>query len=128
MRAEGLQRAMDQLEELTRQHREVVAQALSDEADLTLRLAQENVPIETGALSDSAIAYPVETAGDKLSVKVGFGGPSAPYAGIVHEKLSIQHPNPPRGAKFLSRAVDELSSKFPERMGGAVEQLKSKVL
>jgi bacteriophage HK97-gp10 putative tail-component len=123
-----LDAAMRQLDELQRQYREVVAQALSDDADLTLRLAQELAPIDTGNLVDSAIAYPVEAEGDKLSVKIGFGGPSAPYAGIVHEKLSIHHPNPPRGAKFLSRAVDELAPKMPERMARAIEQLKSRVL
>jgi hypothetical protein len=98
---------------------EELEQALADEADLILRLAQEFSPLATGELVDSALAEPVEREGDVLSVRVGF---HAGHSIVQHEDLSLRHGGGVRGAKYLQRAVDELSPTSGERLARAFER------
>lgn len=74
--------------------------AIYQEAEAVMTLSkQEYVPVDTGALRASGhVEPPVRTAGGG-SVALGFGGPSAPYAVIVHEDLTKRHPV--GGAKYL---------------------------
>lgn len=62
-------------------------------------------PVETGALRASGIVEPPEWRGDTVTVRLGFGGPAASYAYIVHEDLMAHHPV--GHAKYLEGTVRE---------------------
>lgn len=44
------------------------------------------VPVDTGSLRDSGTVTPPLELGNTVSITLGYGGASAPYAAIVHEK------------------------------------------
>lgn len=54
-------------------------------ADQVEAEASSTVSVETGALRDSGERQPTEQDGERHISRVTFGGPSAPYAGIVHD-------------------------------------------
>lgn len=53
--------------------------------------AQGLAPVKTGALRGSGYVAEPERVGDTVRVEMGFGGPAAPYALIVHEDLNAFH-------------------------------------
>jgi hypothetical protein len=67
--------------------------ALFQEANVILTASkQDYVPVDTGALRASGFVEPPVVTPEGGSVTLGFGGPSAPYAVIVHEDLTKRHP------------------------------------
>lgn len=50
------------------------------------------VPVDTGALRASGYVTPPTISLTRASVELGFGGPAAEYAVIVHEDLTKRHP------------------------------------
>jgi hypothetical protein len=44
------------------------------------------VPVDTGSLRNSGTVTPPKESGNTVSITLGYGGASAPYAAIVHEK------------------------------------------
>jgi hypothetical protein len=127
MSLSGFEEAQRQLQELQERTLEALKVGMAEEGDLLARVAQELCPIESGALVDSALVYPVEQKGDVLTCGVQFGGPSAPYAVVVHEDLEAHHPDPNRRAKFLTRAEDELSPGRSERLVRVIDRERSKL-
>lgn len=72
---------------------EAIAGVLTREAEAVITAAkQQYVPVETGALRASGFVAPPHVSGHRVAVVMGFGGPSAPYALIVHEDLTKRHP------------------------------------
>ena len=70
-------------------------------------------PVDTGALRASGhVQGP--TLGPEVAVTLGFGGPSAPYAVYVHERLDLRHPV--GQAKFLEEPFKAKASQIPERI------------
>lgn len=66
---------------------------LYEEAETIIGLAKEQyVPVDTGALRGSGFVEPPVQTGDRVEVRLGFGGPAAPYALTVHEDLTAYHP------------------------------------
>lgn len=60
--------------------------ALYQEAETIMTASKRDyVPIKTGALRNSGTVYLPEEMPDRVQVRLGFGGASAPYAAIVHE-------------------------------------------
>lgn len=53
---------------------------------------QNYVPVDTGALRASGFTEGPEVTGPFIAMTLGFGGPSASYAVIVHEDLTKRHP------------------------------------
>lgn len=85
-------------------------------------LSQKYVPVETGALKASGEeVYRPDRFGGVGTIF--YGGPTAPYAGIVHEDLTKRHAEP-TCAKFLERAVresrDAMSALMRAHLGGSV--------
>ena len=62
----------------------------------TLRIT----PVDTGNLRASGHVTNPVVNGTVVSTEIVFGGDSAPYAFIVHERLDVYH-RPPTQAKFL---------------------------
>lgn len=80
-----------------------VREGLLDCLDLIFDDSQRRVPKETGDLAASAKKM-THGAGFLFSAWIEYGGPSAPYAWIVHEDVVAEHA-PPTQAKYLSDAV-----------------------
>jgi hypothetical protein len=53
-------------------------------------------------------------------VVVGFGGPAAPYALVVHERTDLNHPE--GEAKFLENAFYRWRSGWKEKVAADVRQ------
>ena len=91
--------------------------------------AQDNCPVETGDLQASAHTIFVEgprgvTATVVFNATTPDGGSS--YALAQHERLDFKHPNPPnappRGAKYLERALTEVERDFTARIAEGVDR------
>lgn len=66
-----------------------IAQALREFGEAVLTDAKTTyVPVDTGALRASGFVEGLDAEG---TVLLGFGGPAAPYAVIVHEDLTVTH-------------------------------------
>lgn len=71
---------------------QAVAAALFQEAEVIMAASkQDYVPVDTGALRASGHVQSPRTVGTQTLVELGFGGPAAPYAVIVHEDLTKRH-------------------------------------
>lgn len=99
--------------------------ALFQEAERIMTASkQDYVPVQTGALRASGfVDEPVLTATGG-SVTLGFGGPAAPYAVIVHEDLTKRHPV--GQAKYLEvplrAAIQGMAGVLKQRVGDAIRQ------
>lgn len=94
-------------------------------ASQVLTVSQRDyVPVETGALRASGFVEPPITRGAETSVTVGFGGPAAPYAVIVHEDLTKRHPV--GQAKYLElplrAALEGMPAVLTQRQNDAIRQ------
>lgn len=67
------------------------------------------VPVRTGALKNSAITHPPVFNGQEWQVDIGYGGVTAWYAELVHERLGAWH-NPPTKARYL---IDPFNAAIP---------------
>lgn len=98
------------------------------EAEAIMTISKSNyVPVATGALRESGFVHAVETpagvsvvggetvVGFNTHVTMGYGGPAAPYALIVHEDLTKRHTV--GQAKYLETPIKA-------RLGGMVAILK----
>lgn len=99
-----------------------VAKGLFAEAENVMGSAKELTPVDTGALRASGhVQLPVEKQGE-VSVTLGFGGVSTPYALKVHEDLAVFHPN--GEAKYLERpflaAIPGMDQRIGERIRKSV--------
>lgn len=72
---------------------EAVVTTLYQQAERILTVSKmDYVPVDTGALRASGFVEPPIVQGPRVSVDLGFGGPAAPYAVLVHENLTAHHP------------------------------------
>ena len=105
-------------------------------AEEVMAISKERVPVLTGALMNTGKVMPPTEDGTVVSVVMGYGDESAPYALYVHEALEGQHPinpdwswakaaaagktiqwtRPGSGPKYLENPVKENQDKLPERI------------
>lgn len=83
--------------------------------------AKRLCPVETGALRGSGLVRLAEAETGRLIVTLGFGGPAAPYAGIVHERLDVRH-RPPTQAKFLEVPVNHAAPTIPAELAARIRR------
>jgi len=88
--------------------------AMVPEAAAIASLAASKCPTATGRLRGSVR---VVVNADGASVTVG--GPDAPYAVAVHERLDLEHEN--GEAKFLEHAASELAAGVAPRIAAKVK-------
>lgn len=95
------------------------AQDVLSEADGNLDGPGPLVPVDIGNLRNSGYATPPARVGDRVEVEVGYGGPAAPYAATVHERVEegINWSRPGSGPKFLENALRSQAVSLPARLG-----------
>jgi hypothetical protein len=97
-----------------------LARALFTEGERIMTEAKRLTPVDTGALRASGhVQKPVIRRG-RIEVTLGFGGPSAPYAVIVHENLNVRHQV--GQAKFLEKPLNEAARGLAERIAAEVRR------
>lgn len=99
---------------------EAQGRALFQEAHVVQKVALERTPIDTGALRGSYVVRPPEISREGQSVKIEVGGPAAPYAVYVHERLHVRHPV--GQAKYLESAVNEAARDLAERVAARLRK------
>lgn len=100
------------------------AKALLEEAEEAFLMSQSFVPVRTGALVTSGKVRGPFVRGSKVEAFISYGGPSAPYALIVHEvppnvggrwNTGYKHDFPTRW-KYLENPVRLYARDMGERM------------
>lgn len=95
--------------------------ALQTEAKLIMtKSKRDHVPVDLGTLRSTGHVEKVQRVGKTLSVRLVYGGPSAPYALIVHEDLIARHA-PPTGAKYLERPLVDAAPGMPARLAARMK-------
>lgn len=101
--------------------RQAIAAALYVEGQDILRESRDRVPVDTSALKNSGFAdVPAWVTPGLARVTVGFGGPAAEYAVIVHEDLEAHHDV--GGPKYLESVILEHAPGFADRIAARVRQ------
>ena len=119
-----LERIIDALTDRGRITQEV-ASALTTEAWIILGEALPGTPLEHGPLRASQHVNTPKISNTEVTVEFGFGGPSAPYAFIVHEMPSSNKwTTPGTGPKYLEGPV---RAALP-RLGGTLSPRVAKNL
>ena len=95
-----------------------LADALYVEAELIMTDSKANyVPVDTGQLRNSGTVLRPEITSNQVSVTLGYGGASAPYAAKIHEA-------PPRWGqgknKYLSKPLNKASAGMTQRLSDAI--------
>lgn len=96
------------------------AAALYAEALDIQKASMRRTPVLTGALRASHEVTRPEVSRTEASVKILVGGPAAPYAVPVHERLDLKHRV--GEAKFLERSVLEATAGFEERLAARLRR------
>jgi hypothetical protein len=102
------------LQRLADETPQLVAGAMFEEAEAIITDAKRRTPVDTGALRNSGFVEAPNVSGREIEVRLGFGGPAAPYALFVHETLRATHHN--GEAKFLENAMTEARADIAQRM------------
>lgn len=94
--------------------------------DIVYELSQKYVPVARGDLKASGDRVATGTGRGAEGIVV-YGGPNAPHAFVVHERVEVPHAAP-TSAKYVSRAVRErrgvMTRLMGRQLGAAVGGLK----
>ena len=94
------------------------AKAITEVAELIMAKAKDITPVYVGKPRKGVVPGALRASGhveqavitqDEASVQLGFGGPSAPYALIQHERTDFHHAV--GQAKYLETPLKELAAK-----------------
>ena len=110
------------LQEIGKGSPDIIWQAIYEEASEILTTAQQEfVPVDQGILRASGqVSEPTVTNGE-ASVTISFGGPSAPYALIQHERLDFNHTV--GEAKYLETPLLQATQGMARRLGDRIRAL-----
>lgn len=109
------------LDRLVAQFENRLPTALQVEGELVMTTSKrDHVPVKFGNLRATGHVEKVQRVGKTLSVRLVYGGPSAPYALIVHEDLIARHA-PPTGAKYLERPLVDATPGMPARLAARLK-------
>ena len=120
----GSDRLLKTLAEFGLQYRAAAGDSLHEEGKLELAEAQNRTPFLTGNLHDSAYIKGPVVNEQGVSVTLGFGGPTAPYAVYVHEVLK---PHEIGRAKFLESTVLESAKYMTTRVANRLRKAFTRV-
>jgi hypothetical protein len=82
------------------------------------------VPVgDTGNLMGSGHVPKITKRGDKLTVKLVYGGPAREYAAAVHELREANFRRPRSGPGYLREPVRHMAAKIPEILGPHIKEV-----
>lgn len=119
----GADKAIEQLKKLQAFTPNAFAAALYQEAQIELTEIKRVTPVDTGALRASLILIGPTREGRRIFVTIAAGGPSAPYAFIVHEDLEAFHAN--GQAKYIEQPLAESRPYLADRIAKRIELNKA---
>jgi|SRR5579862_3119710 len=99
----------------------LIGRALREEAEIEMAEMKQRTPVDTGALRASGMVVGPTAVGSGVQIAWQYGGPSAPYALIVHENLEAIHPV--GQAKYLESVLDESVPYLENRIGSRLKAL-----
>jgi hypothetical protein len=91
------------------------ARGLFKRANLMMTAAKRDAPVDTGTLRASGTVFVPEVSRQDVSVLLGFGGPAAIYALLVHETHRTR-------SKFLERNVNQQASQLERDVAEEVDR------
>lgn len=98
--------------------------ALYMEAEAIMTASKQYyVPVDTGALRNSGTVNPPELKNGKVTVTLGYGGASAPYAAIVHEYPKSYGQG---RSKYLSQPLNIAIKGMPQRIANRIRISKNR--
>ena len=98
---------------------EKIKPILYEEAQEIMSESKKQCPVDTGALRASGYVNEPEETKEGIYVQMGYGGPSAPYAIYVHERLDLHHRV--GKAKFLEDPVKDRAPQLPRRIASKLK-------
>ena len=108
----------------------VLGREMREWAEETMTESKRVVPVgETGNLMNSGhVEGPSRSAGG-TDVRLGYGGPAAPYARVVHENLNpgIHWKRPGSGPKYLENPFMERLPQLEGRLRAALAEAAATV-
>ena len=124
----NLQKVLGQLRRYGQDFHDGAAAGQVDAAERILERAKVYCPKDTEALVRSGRVVIELRELRRASAQIRFGdGATEAYAVVQHERLDYKH-DPPEQAKYLQRAVDELSPQMSVLIGrGAVTAAKRRL-
>ncbi len=115
LKIKGFNKFARQLKKMGVDATKVVESTLYEEAEKIIGEAKEkHVPVDLGALRSSGFVEDPKTKGRRTSVRLGFGGPAAKYALIVHEDMKAAHTV--GSAKYLKIPYDKAQKGMSGRL------------
>jgi hypothetical protein len=96
-------------------------------------VSMERTPVMNGPLRASHVIIGPTFDQNSAEVSVGVGGPSAPYAVVVHEDLSVHHPGPhapkrgQKGDRYCGGQSKFLESAFNDAAPGSSVRMAARV-
>jgi hypothetical protein len=110
----GLDALLANLNGLQERVRAEIPGALYEQAEEVMAESQKIVPVDLGTLKNSKFVEQPVSAGDSVSVTLGYGGEASDYAIVQHERLDFHHEV--GEAKYLEKPVMALKATFLARM------------
>ena len=102
----------------------LAAGGLLQEAEAIMTESKEKYcPKDLGNLYNSGHVQPPVIQGKKVDVEMGYGGPSADYAEIVHENLdpNVHWNIPGTGPKYLEKPIQEAAPGMAVRLAAFIK-------
>jgi hypothetical protein len=116
VQVDGLSALQGVLNQFGQNASQALGAALYQEAELVMTDSKANyVPVDTGMLRSTGHVDPPQMSGNQVSVTLGYGGPSAPYALRQHEDLSYRHTV--GQAKYLEEPLLKAANGMAGRIG-----------
>jgi len=96
---------------------------LYQEAQIEVKEIKQRTPVDTGALRASITLEGPVRNGRRIYVTVVAGGPSVPYAFVVHEDLEAFHKY--GEAKYIERPLRESAPYLADRIAARIDLNKA---
>ena len=116
----GEEAMLRKIRKLQRTYPDKMEMAITVEAELIMTRSKASfVPVKLNALRSSGHVEKAERVGRIVLVRLVYGGVSAPYAIIQHERLDFQHKV--GQAKYLERPLNEAVPGMAKRMARTLD-------
>ena len=97
-----------------------LSSALFASAQDVANKADNLVPVDEGILKGSQSVTPPKPHSATPTARITYGGPSAPYALVQHERLDYEHPKGGQ-AKYLEEPFIEEVNAWPARFSARIK-------